>query len=139
ERVLDVQAMTVKALALYSLERHGEARHTIQEALKLKPDSPVLQKYSRIILSNVAPSWNGERKWKRAPLHRTLYISDNDHGVITQFKTLSLSAGGCLVEADTLPDEFHFSLELFPGKKIDGTAERRYKQNGRQFGLAFVD
>ncbi len=135
----DVQALTLKALALYSLDRLGEARTTIEEAMKLKPDSPIIQKYAKVILSNIAPSWNGERKWRRASMHKSLLIVDADTGVVTHHKTLSLSAGGCLVEADSLPNEFHFSLELFPGRKIDGSGERRYQQALGQYGLAFKE
>jgi len=136
-RANDIQALTMKAVAFQSLNQFAEAQKTIMLAHKLQPESDLIKKYVQEMSGSERKIATSGRSWKRAPIKCSLLVSDTLTGIVAHYKTLSLSGGGCLIEADQLPAEFNFALELSPQYKISGTAERRYRAGSRHFGIAF--
>jgi len=143
--LMNPHALVLKALCIREKEP-SKALEFLEGALKLRPDSEIIKKYREQVLSLLKRDSKilekdpivMKRRWKRAKLECELQVNDFATSVIYPFKTLSLSAGGCLVEGCNLPSQFQFTLELKKLGKVWGTGEIAYVQENRFTGIRFL-
>ncbi len=138
----DAQALTLKALAELSLNHIDAAYSLIVKAAKAKPDSSTIFKYLKVIESRMKEGqenpWKAERTWKRVTMRKAFMITDPSVGIAQKFHTLSLSAGGCLIEAPQLPETFAFTLDLgSPHGSIQGIGSLAYQLPNSKKGILF--
>lgn len=150
----DPQALVLKALIFSEREKYEYALELLTKAKKLKPDSKLidiyltrtvgkLRKLSKVKnLSKQATGVNEDspellRKWKRAPIAGVVRVNTMESGLVTTYPLLSLSAGGCLIDATNLPNEFQLSIELKDGSNFWAWGNKVYSVGGSSTGVAF--
>jgi tetratricopeptide (TPR) repeat protein len=139
------QALVLKALAIRNRDPQ-RALALLDRALRFNPQSNVIQEYRYRILNrmydqttlNLTEAFQHTRKWIRAKMARDIQIPGLPNA-FDMLKTVSLSAGGCLVEATDLPERFQFTLNLKETGTIGGTAALSYVEKNRYSGMRFVD
>lgn len=149
--VLKLNAGNPHALVLKAMTIKGrdatQALAYLEQALRLRPDSSVIKSYrDQVLLLLKKPQavhrtdpFGFKRKWLRAKLSRAIQINDFATSVIYPFKTVSLSAGGCLIAGTDLPEQFQFTLDLQNAGKIWGRGQRAYDVDKRYTGIRFLD
>jgi len=150
----DAQALVLKALIFIEREKHEYAFELLTKAKKIKPDSKLIDtylkktvtKWRKLSKEKNLPSLNSQtesdshealRKWKRAPIAGVVRVNTMESCLVTTYPLLSLSAGGCLIEAPHLPDEFQLSIELKDGSNFWAWGNKIYSVGGKSTGVAF--
>lgn len=141
----NAKALVLKALAIRNIDPQ-RALALLDRALRFSPQSQVIQEYRYRILSkmydqttlNLTEPFAHSRKWLRAKIKRDVQLPGASNNFKVS-KTISLSGGGCLIEAKGLPEQFQFTLQLKELGKVWGLAEVSYVEKDRFSGIRFLD
>ncbi len=134
---LDVQAMILKALVNQAKHNYGEAVGLLEKAYEFQPSTKIFkylnsarEKAKTRTPAPSANSWIKKRRWNRAKVIARLNYNEFSTSIVESRKIVSLSAGGCLLQGQDIPDEFQFTLELNPNKKVWGVGKKIYSSKG---------
>lgn len=142
----DFQALTLKGLVNMALGQTQSALTYFNRAHQLKPTSAIIKKYIEKAESKAfsagskksAPA-SAKRKWQRRSVKKVLLVHDCSDVSILNFKMISLSGGGCLVEGTELPPEFQFNFQLNDGTLVYGIGHVTYVLPSGQSGIKFTN
>lgn len=140
----DFRALMLKGAIFFGEGAYIRALPYFMKAKKIQPDHPVLNRYCNLTEQNLsmessAPKTAKNRRWKRRQVKGNLVVSDYSSMQSVSVQLKSLSAGGALVEAHDLPDEFNYSLEIPGQSRINGLARKIYHSGDGKFGVRFID
>jgi tetratricopeptide (TPR) repeat protein len=148
DRILARQPAHFRALLLkggnfYRQKNYNEAKIYFQKILDLQPQNKIaleylerLQKYS---FNQTTPMGAARRRWRRLPVNHSMTCNSYEKMYAQEVRVKSLSAGGCLIEADELPSEFNFSLVLDRNSQVQGYAKVIYQKGNRHWGVRFME
>jgi len=152
------RALVLKGLIKFNEGILQEAQNYFERANRLEPNSKTIIRYLSMTkkrlgfynpssvtgksqtsaASNVIqPNERAKRRWFRRLTQLPITVSNFEEMTATTYKIKSLSAGGALVLGESLPDEFHFSIDLSPQIRIEGRAKKIYTVNNKEFGVLF--
>ncbi len=140
----DFQALTLKGLVNLALGQNQSALTFFSRAYQLKPQSTIIKKYIEKAQSKTMTSGaksaavrSFKRRWTRKNVKKVLLVHDSSDVSIQNFKMVSLSGGGCLVEGTELPPEFQFNFQLNDGTLVYGIGQITYVLPSGQTGVKF--
>lgn len=151
----NVKAVMLKGLIHYAKKEFEIALQVFERASVLRPESAAIKKYLKLAASYLNTDPIGRdaqgflsmtnivdpserREFARVDTKLELTINDFESMTSLVVKTISLSAGGCRTEKATLPEEFHFSLDLGDGKVVHGYAKKAHVNKEGEVGVRFT-
>lgn len=144
----EIQALVLKALACYRKEDFKESYAYLLKARSIREDHPAVLKCFPLVeraLSAPVEVKSREsdvklkRRWLRKRVNYHLVVNDYEQLSAMTVRVCSLSAGGCLIDSNYVPEQFDFILEMDGGKQVSGTARRIYETELKQIGLRFLN
>ncbi|PIR22824.1 MAG: hypothetical protein COV44_06605 [Deltaproteobacteria bacterium CG11_big_fil_rev_8_21_14_0_20_45_16] len=146
----NVQALTLKAMVYMKREKFSYAFDLLTQAHRLNPHSQMIEKFLKMTSQQLQSrmtcgftesskaNQEAKRRWQRAPINGSVQINSLDDHLVRTHRLLSLSAGGCLIEAEDCPEEFQIIIQISGEQSIWTLCRKLYAVDGKYLGLQFI-
>lgn len=140
------RALILMGALYFQQESFEKSAQCFRKLLEKQPQNQIARDYlqkMRRDFSSSKPSVvkrsssRARRRWRRKPVNHSMMCNSFDSLFAQDVRVRSLSAGGCLIQADSPPKEFNFSLMLQNKQPVRGYARLIYQKDQKHWGVKF--